>query len=56
VAPVEVVAQTGNGLGAPRLRSRTLRADPGPDTLRALEKLFGPSHVRLIRAVSEKSD
>ncbi len=49
VAPVEVVVQTGNGLGAPRLRSRSLRVDPGPDTLRELEKLFGAGHVRLIR-------
>jgi DNA polymerase-3 subunit alpha len=53
VAPVEVVVQTGNGLGAPRLRSRTLRVDPGPDTLQELEKLFGPSHVRLVRTVTD---
>ncbi len=50
VAPVEVLVQTGNGLGAPRLRSRTLRVDPGSDTLQALEEVFGPGHVRLIRA------
>ena len=56
VAPVELLVQTGNGLGAPRLRSRTMRADPGPDTLKALEKLFGTSHVRLIRTISEKTD
>ena len=56
VAPVEVLVQTGNGLGAPRLRSRTMRADPGPDTLKALEKLFGTSHVRLIRTTSDKTD
>jgi len=49
VAPVEVLVQTGNGLGAPRLRSKSVKADPGPDTLKALEKLFGASHVRLIR-------
>jgi DNA polymerase-3 subunit alpha len=53
VAPVEVLVQTGNGLGAPRLRSRTFRVDPGPETLRELEKLFGPSHVRLIRTVTD---
>jgi len=49
VAPVEVLVETGNGLGAPRLRSRTLRVDPGPDTLKELERLFGSGHVRLIR-------
>ncbi len=49
VAPVEVLVQTGNGLGAPRLRSRSLRGDPSPETLRALEKLFGAAHVRLVR-------
>jgi DNA polymerase-3 subunit alpha len=54
VAPVEVLVQTGNGLGAPRLRSRTMRADPGPETLEALEKLFGASHVRLTRTGSEE--
>jgi DNA polymerase-3 subunit alpha len=53
VAPVEVLVQTGNGLGAPRLRSRTLRVDPGQDTLQELEKLFGPSHVRLVRTSTE---
>jgi len=53
VAPVEVVVQTGNGSGAPRLRSRTLRVDPGPDTLQELEKLFGPSHVRLVRTITD---
>jgi DNA polymerase-3 subunit alpha len=56
LAPVEVVVQTGNGLGSPRLRSRTLRADPAPETLAALEKLFGPSHVRLVRTLSERPD
>ena len=56
IAPVELLVRTGNGLGAPRLRSRTLRADPGPETLRALEKLFGASHVRLKRTTSEKTD
>jgi DNA polymerase-3 subunit alpha len=50
VAPIEVVIQTGNGLGAPRLRSRTLRAELSPETLEALEKLFGPAHVRLVRS------
>ena len=56
VAPVELLVHTGNGLGTPRLRSRSLKADPCPETLQALEKLFGPSHVRLKRTTSEKSD
>jgi len=54
VAPLEVLVQTGNGLGAPRLRSKTLRVDPGPDTLQELEKLFGPSHVRLVRTITDR--
>ncbi len=53
VAPVEVLVQTGNGSGAPRFRSRTIKVDPGPDTLRELEKLFGPTHVRLVRTITE---
>jgi DNA polymerase-3 subunit alpha len=56
VAPVEILVQTGNGLGSPRLRSRSMKADPGPETLKALEKLFGASHVKLIRTLSEKTD
>ena len=51
VAPVEILVQTGNGLGAPRLRSKSLRVDPGAETLKELEKLFGPGHVRLIRTL-----
>ena len=53
VAPVEILVQTGNGLGAPRLRSRTLKVDPGSDTLRELEKLFGTAHVRLVRTPAD---
>ena len=49
VAPVEILLDTGNGLGLPRLRSRSLKVDPGPETLEELEKVFGPSHVRLVR-------
>jgi len=55
-APVELLVRTGNGLGAPRLRSRSMRADPGKETLKALEKLFGTSHVRLVRTISEITD
>ena len=53
VAPVEVLVETGNGLGLPRLRSRSLTVDPGPDTLQELEKLFGASHVRLVRTQTD---
>ncbi|MFC1574880.1 DNA polymerase III subunit alpha [Gemmatimonadota bacterium] len=53
VAPVEVLVRTGNGLGAPRLRSKSLRVDPGPETLRELEKLFGAAHIRLVRTTAD---
>jgi len=53
LAPVQVLIQTNNGLGAPRLRSRSLNVDPQPETLEALAKLFGPSNVRLVRASTE---
>ena len=53
LAPVEVLIQAHNGLGSPRLRSRSLSVDPRPETLAALEKLFGPSHVKLVRASAE---
>jgi DNA polymerase-3 subunit alpha len=56
VAPVEVLVRTGNGLGDPRLRSKSLKADLGPDTMEALEKLFGASHVKLVRSISEKTE
>ncbi len=52
-APVEVLVQAHNGLGSPRLRSRSLSVDPKPETLAALEKLFGASRVRLVRASAE---
>jgi DNA polymerase-3 subunit alpha len=55
-APVELLVQTGNGLGAPRLRSRSMKADPSIETLKALEKLFGASHVKLVRTLAEKTD
>ncbi len=41
---------TDNGERAPRLRSRSLRVEPSLDTLGALQKLFGPGNVRLVRA------
>jgi hypothetical protein len=49
-APVEVVVQAGNGVATPRLRSRSLRVDAGTRTVEGLGKLFGPRHVRLVRA------
>jgi len=54
VAPVEILVQTGNGFGAPRLRSKSLRVDPGNETLKELEKLFGPTHVRLVRSTTDR--
>ncbi len=48
-APVEVVVGEGNGLPAPRLRSRTLRVDAGPETLAELKETLGPKVVALAR-------
>ena len=48
-APVEVVVGEGNGLPAPRLRSRTLRVDAGPETLAKLKETLGPKVVALAR-------
>ena len=33
-----------------------MKADPGPETLAALEKLFGASHVKLIRTAADNAD
>jgi DNA polymerase-3 subunit alpha len=40
-----------NGDRAPRLKSRTLRMDPGEAGLGELQKLFGRGNVRLVRTV-----
>jgi DNA polymerase-3 subunit alpha len=48
-APVVISVGADNGEGAPRLRSRTLRATPDAETLAALQKLFGRRNVRLVR-------
>jgi hypothetical protein len=33
-----------------------VKADPCPETLKALEKLFGASHVRLVRTTAANND
>ncbi|HSH74570.1 MAG TPA: DNA polymerase III subunit alpha, partial [Longimicrobiales bacterium] len=48
-SPVWIQVGPDNGERAPRLRSRSLRVAPGPDTLGALQKLFGRGNVRLVR-------
>ncbi len=48
-APVEVLWRTGDGERDRRLRSRTLRADPGPETLLALREALGRTRVELAR-------
>jgi len=48
-APVEVRLGSDNGMPAPILRSRTLKADPNQDTLEALQQMFGKARVRLVR-------
>jgi DNA polymerase-3 subunit alpha len=47
---------TDNGERAPKLKSRTLRVDPGEAALDALQKLFGRGNVRLVRTVSPVDD
>ena len=49
-APVEVLWRPGNGERDRRLRSRTLRVDPGPGTLRELREVLGQTRVELVRA------
>ena len=46
-APVEVVV--GEGDGAARLRSRTMRVVPDRQTIRALEEVFGSGRVEVVR-------
>jgi DNA polymerase-3 subunit alpha len=54
-APVELVLGSGNGVSAPVLRSRTLRADPSRDTIEALQEMFGKARVRLVRVADGRS-
>ena len=48
-APVQLVYGTGNGKSAPRFRSRSIRVDPGTETLHELQALFGKGNVRLVK-------
>ncbi len=49
-APLELLWRSGNGERDRRLRSRTLKADPGPGTLQGLREVFGKTRVGLVRA------
>lgn len=48
-APVELRLGSDNGIAAPVLRSRTLKADASGDTIEALQEMFGKARVRLVR-------
>jgi DNA polymerase-3 subunit alpha len=48
-APVHLSLGSDNGVSAPSLRSRTLRVDPGRETVDELQEMFGKARVRLIR-------
>ncbi|HIF05455.1 MAG TPA: hypothetical protein EYQ64_00450 [Gemmatimonadetes bacterium] len=48
-APVELRLGSDNGIAAPVLRSRTLKADASRDTIEALQEMFGKARVRLVR-------
>ena len=52
-SPVWLQVGKDNGEPPPRLRSRTLRANADGDTVGALQRLFGPARVRLVRTVSD---
>ena len=54
-APVELILGTDNGVAAPVLRSRTLKADPSHDTIEALQEMFGKARVRLVRVAGGRS-
>ncbi|HSG49501.1 MAG TPA: DNA polymerase III subunit alpha, partial [Longimicrobiales bacterium] len=47
--PVEVTLGQDNGVRAPRLRSRSLRAEVSNGTLAELREIFGAGRVRLVR-------
>ena len=55
-APVELLLGSDNGVAAPVLRSRTLKADPSHETIEALRKMFGKARVRLVRVGDATSD
>ena len=48
-APVEVAVGDGNGAAVHRLRSRSLKVNPGRETIRALEEVFGKGRVGLVK-------
>jgi len=50
-SPVWLSVGRDNGEPAPKLRSRSLRGAPDAETMKALQALFGPGNVRLVRAV-----
>jgi len=54
-APLELRLGVDNGAPAPILRSRTLKADPSPETMEALQEMFGKARVRLVRVEGERS-
>ncbi len=51
-APIWLQVGTDNGEAAPRLRSRTLKTSVDLATIEALQGLFGPGNVRLVRTYS----
>ena len=54
-APVELLLGSDNGVAAPVLRSRTLKADPSRETIEALQEMFGKARVRLVRVGDGRS-
>ena len=54
-APVELRLGTDNGIAAPILRSRTLKADPSRETIEQLQEMFGKARVRLVRVGNGRS-
>ncbi|MEQ1856890.1 MAG: DNA polymerase III subunit alpha [Longimicrobiales bacterium] len=48
-AAVWIQVGPDNGERAPRLKSKSLRIDPGEVAVAELQKLFGPGNVRLVR-------
>jgi DNA polymerase-3 subunit alpha len=55
-SPVWIQVGADNGERAPRLRSRTLRVDPGAEALAELQKLFGRANVRLVRTAATEAE
>ena len=50
-SPIWLQVGRDNGEPAPKLRSKSLKANPNAETVEALQKIFGSGAVRLIRAV-----